>query len=290
MVTLENALLKVVVSSEGAELQSVFNKKSNIEHLWQADAEIWGWHAPHLFPIVGQCSNNQLLVEERPYPALRHGFARHSHFKRMDSSDIHAKFSLNYSAETLAVYPFKFEFQVLYDLFDDHLRISYKVLNKDDKTIYFSVGAHPAFNVPFHDGEAYGDYFIEFEPNERLERHLLSANGYFTGAVQPVALIANRLQLHKDMFVDDALVFKKLKSRQVNIRSKNRREYVSVSYPHMDYLTLWAKSGADFICVEPLLGCPDMEGRSTELKDREAIQKVEHGHVFETDFTVGFHA
>jgi len=290
MVTLENEFLKVSVSSEGAELLSVFNKISKIEHLWQGDPQIWDWHAPNLFPVVGRCINDQLLIDGKTYPMEKHGFARTSHFKRVESSDIHAKFSLNYNQATLAVYPYKFEFQVLYDLFDDCVRVSYKVINKDENSIYFSLGAHPAFNVPFHSNEAYQDYYIELDKEEQLERQLISTDGYFTGASELVPMDGNKIYLSKDIFNQDALVFKRLISRKVRIKSRNHNEYISVSYPHMDYLGIWAKPGAPFVCIEPWLGCADTTGKAVDIKYKEAMQELEHGHVFETDFTIGVHA
>jgi galactose mutarotase-like enzyme len=290
MVNLENEFLKIVVSSEGAELVSVFNKKSNIEHLWQADPAVWGWHAPNLFPVVGRSFGDEITIAGKSFPMRKHGFARNSHFKRVESTDIHAKFSLNYNQDTLASFPYKFEFQVLYDLFDDYVRISYKVINKDENTIYFSLGAHPAFNVPFRSDETLEDYFIEFEKEEALARHFLTADGYFSGNSETVPMEGNKIHLRKDLFNNDALVFKNLLSRKVRIKSRNHDTNVTVSFPHMDYLGIWAKPGAPFVCIEPWLGCADTAGRPTDFQNKEKIQQVEHGHVFETDLTIGIHA
>ena len=287
MVTLENKYLKATVSSQGAELVSLYNKKTNTEHIWQADPAIWEWHAPNLFPVVGECVDGQILVDGKAYPMVRHGFTRHTKFKWIESSETHAKFSLNFNQATLDVYPYKFELQILYDLFDDYIRVSYKVINKDDKTIYFSIGGHPGFNIPFHDGEKYNDYYLEFDKDTQLDKHLISAGGRFTGATEPVEMDGNKMHLNGDLFKNDALVFKKIKSRRINIKSKNHNESISVCYPHMEYMGIWAKTGAPYVCIEPWMGCPDTEGKAVAIKDKEGIEKVEHGHVFETDFTIG---
>jgi galactose mutarotase-like enzyme len=286
MVILENEFLKVSVSSEGAELHSIFNKKLNIEHLWQGDPQIWNWHAPNLFPVVGKCINDQLLIDGKAFPMEKHGFARTSHFKRVESTDIHAKFSLNYSQDTLAVYPYKFEFQVLYDLFDNQVRVSYKVINKDETSIYFSVGGHPAFNVPFYPNEKYEDYYIELEKEEQPERSAISNDGFFTGESQPYSIDGRKIHLTKETFTHDAIVFKKMMSRRVSIKSRNHDNNITISYPYMNHLGIWAKPDAPFVCVEPWLGYADTEGRAVDIKQKEAIQEVEHGHVFETDFTI----
>ncbi len=219
----------------------------------------------------------------------RHGFARHSEFNLIEKTPVHAKFSLSYTGQTLAVYPFKFTFQVLYDLFDSELRVSYKVINQDDKTIWFSVGAHPAFNVPFYKNEQMEDYYLEFEQEEKLEKHLLSDKGYFNGKTETVPTNGARLALKKDLFAKDALVFKNLLSQKIYLKNTKNPHLISLSYPHFNYLGIWAKPGASFICIEPWLGCADTEAKVVDFTEKEAIHPLEHGHVFEVDFSIGIH-
>lgn len=287
MITIENEFLKVAIRAKGAEITSIYNKKTGLEHIWQATAEVWGWHAPNLFPVVGECAQEEILIDGKSYPMSRHGFARTSVFSLIDSTDVHAKFSLLYNDDTLAVYPYKFAFQVLYDLFDSELRVSYKVINYDDQTIYFSVGAHPAFNIPFFKDEVYADYYLEFEQEEELHKHLLTKGGLFSGGTELVPLDGNKLPLTTGLFAQDALVFKNLASQSIHIKSKNHPHQVTVKYPQFNYMGIWAKSGAPFVCIEPWLGCADTEGKTGELKDKEAIHSLELGHVFEADFTIG---
>jgi galactose mutarotase-like enzyme len=286
MTVLENDLLKVTISNQGAQLTSLYNKAQNIEHLWQADAAIWPWHAPNLFPIVGGLINNELLVDGQAYPMNRHGFARNSEFILLQNDEGHATFSLPGSEKIRAVYPYKFDFEILYTLIDNALRVTYKIINLDKKTIYFSVGGHPAFNVPFNAGEKYEDYYLEFETEEQLETHLLGADGLFTGETKPVALQGNKLTLTRSMFDNDALVFKNLRSRQVTIKSHKNEQSLSVEFPNFNYLGLWAKPGADFVCIEPWLGCADTENVKVDISKKENIQHLSHGHVFETSFFI----
>ena len=159
---IENEFLKVRAREYGAELTSVFDKKNNIEHLWQADEKFWGWHAPVLFPVVGRCLNDEIIVGGVKYAMEKHGFARKSNFKLLELSQEKMIFALTYSNDTLKIYPFKFEFLIGYRLKENELHVSYEVRNKDDKPIYFQLGGHPAFAVPFNANEEYEDYFLEF--------------------------------------------------------------------------------------------------------------------------------
>ena len=287
MTTLENEYLKVTVMPKGAEMVSLFNKEINTEHLWQADADIWGWHAPNLFPVVGGCINDQVIVDGVAYPMNRHGFARHSDFVLTEYSGIHAKFSLSDSAKTQESYPFKFAFQVIYELKGRELKVTYKVINYDDQAINFSAGGHPAFNVPFTEGEKMEDYYLEFEVEEPLVTHLLSTEGFFTGEVEAVELQKSKLPLSENLFSKDALVFKDLKSRKITLKSVNHSNSVYLKYRDFPFLGLWAKPGAPFVCIEPWIGCADTAGRTIEFAKKEGMLSLEKGHVFEADFIIG---
>jgi galactose mutarotase-like enzyme len=286
MAVLENEFLRVNISTKGAQLTSIFNKATQTEHLWQADPQIWGYHAPNLFPIVGGLIGNELLVDGKAYSMARHGFARQSEFIMLESDDMHVVYSLPNSEKTLQVYPYHFDFQLLYTLIDNALRVTYKLISHDKKTIYFSVGGHPAFNVPFNPGETYEDYYLEFELDEELESHQLSADGFFTGETHPVKETKKRLYLTRDLFKNDALVFKNLRSREVCIKSDKHDQSVSIEFPHFNYLGIWSKDGADFVCVEPWLGCADTVGKQVDISRKEDIQKLSPGHVFEAAFFI----
>jgi galactose mutarotase-like enzyme len=286
MAILENDFLKIEASTKGAQLTSVYDKANKIEHLWQANPDIWPWHAPNLFPVVGGLINDELLVDGNSYHMSRHGFARQSEFILLESDEVHVTYSLPNSEKTLLVYPYKFDFQVMYTLIDNALRVTYKLINHDKKTIFFSVGGHPAFNVPFNAGENYEDYYLEFEIEEKLEAHLLSTEGFFSGEVHPIETPKNRLYLTRDLFNNDALVFKNLRSREVTIKSDKHDQSLSVEFPHFNYVGVWAKGGADFVCIEPWLGCADTAGKHVDISKKEAIQQLKTGHVFEAAFFI----
>lgn len=286
MTTIENKYFKITIRQQGAELTSIYNKTDNTEHLWQADPAIWPWHAPNLFPVVGGTVNNQLNVDGVAYPMERHGFTRTSNFQLVEVSDKHAKFSLTSSEKTLAIYPYQFELQIIYTLIDNALRVCYKVINHDKNTMYFSVGGHPAFNVPFYPGEKYEDYYLEFEQEEKLLTHTIAPDGNLSGKTEPVQLTGRKLRLTKELFANDALVFKNIKSREIAIKSDKHDKFLTVQYPHFNHMGIWAKSGADFVCIEPWLGYSDTEGIVTDIKQKEAIQHVKYGHVFEAEFFI----
>lgn len=288
MLELENDFLKIHIKNRGAELVSIYSKRHQLEYLWQGNPAYWPWHAPNLFPVVGACYKKRIQVDGKLYgPMQRHGFARHAEFSCLESKPLHVKLALHDSPDTQTIYPYKFEFQVLYGLAENQLRVSYKVINRDDKAIYFSLGGHPAFNIPLDAQEKFEDYFLEFEQCESLQQYFLSQEGLLIEKPKRLALDGNKLALSRNLFNNDALIFKNLASNKVILCSKGGKPHLYVSFPHFHYLGIWSKENAPFICIEPWVGCPDTANKQVDFKHKEGIQKLAYGHVFEADFVIG---
>ena len=286
MVILENEELKIAINTKGAELCSLLNKNDRTEYIWQADPSVWAYHAPNLFPIVGGLIDNTLFVDGKKYAMNRHGFARNSNFRIILSAPNQAIFELRYCEESLKTYPYQFEFQVIYELIGRQLSIGYKVINLDDQDIYFSVGAHPAFNIPINGQGNLNEYLLEFEYEEELISHQLSEKGFFNHQNIKIPTENKKLKLDTSLFIKDALVFKNLKSRMVTLKSVNHDKEIILRFPPFNYLGIWSKPNAPFICIEPWLGCADSEGESLEIAQKEGIQHLKKGHVFEADFSI----
>ena len=167
MIQLNNDLLSISIKEKGAELCSLVDLETKVEHIWQADPVVWGRHAPVLFPIVGQVENNLYDVDGITYQLTQHGFARDRVFSLIQHSETLAKFELVWDQETLSKYPYQFKLFITYELRDNELIVRYEVLNEDQQEIYFSIGAHPGFSCPFYESENIEDYHLEF--NELLK-------------------------------------------------------------------------------------------------------------------------
>jgi galactose mutarotase-like enzyme len=286
MHVIENESLRVKAREYGAELISIFDKKNNIEHLWQANPEFWGWHAPVLFPAIGRSISDEVLVDSKKYKMEKHGFARKSNFKLLELSETKMVFELVASEETLKWYPFKFEFLIAYRLKENELICSFEVINEDEKPLYFQLGGHPAFNVPFFANEDFEDYYIAFEQNEELFRHHINEEGFFDGRKTFFLDNANCFALEKELFNDDALIFKDLKSRSVAIKSGNHQHAVEMNFEGFPYFGIWTKPGAPYVCLEPWMGCADSVGEPVEMSAKEKIIALEPGEEFNPHYTI----
>lgn len=284
---LENALFEVGINKVGAELCSFKSKPSGIEYIWQGDANIWGSHAPVLFPIVGGLKNDTYHFQGKEYSLPRHGFIRkNEQLEVVKHTDAELLLQLSSNAATRPAYPFEFIFQIKFQLTNNSLLITHHIKNTDQKTLYFSLGAHPAFNCPLLPGENYEDYKLIFDQEESLHTWNLDSAGQI---VEEGDLIMNRshhIALHQDLFNQDALIFKSLKSRRVSLAHQVRGERIVVNFSDFTSLGLWAKPGAPFVCIEPWLGYADATNSKQQLIEKEGILQIPPLKEFEASYSI----
>jgi len=283
---LTNNFLRVKAQTKAAELISTVDLRDNTEHLWQADPAYWNWHAPVLFPKIGESVNEQISFSGKKYKMPKHGFARHQNFIANKKSEIEVIFTLRNNEETLKQYPFRFCFEIKYTLEKNKLHTKYTVTNEDDKPMPFTIGGHPAFSVPFFSNEKSEDYFLEFEKPETISRHLIDKNGLFNGITERVLNNEKRIPLTKELFNRDALIFKEHVSRKISICSKNHNKKLTVEFPGFPYLGIWAKPGAPYVCIEPWIGCAENAGKEIDFSEKEHCITLQPGEKFECGFTV----
>lgn len=290
---LENDFLSISANNHGAELHSITGKKENTEFLWNGNPEFWKYHAPLLFPIVGKVKDNTYRVNKESYTLPQHGLGRLNEFDLIENSENSLSFKLDYSDDTLKVYPFKFSLIVKYTLIDSTINISYTVKNLDDSTIYFSIGAHPAYMCPVLENESLNDYYFEFNQKENAEIMLLNtSNGLFSGESISFLKGENKINLSKELFKNDALVFKssELNSNIINLKSKNHTKFIEFNFTNFPYLGLWAPpTGAPFVCIEPWFGHADYENFNGEFKEKEGVLSLGEKQEFNCAYSVTIH-
>ena len=280
MFKLGNELLKVEVASRGAELQSIFNKISGIEYLWNANPAFWAKHSPVLFPIVGSLKNNTYFYQGKSYQLPRHGFAREMEFEVEKQGPKEITMLIRSSAETKKSYPFDFEFRIRYQILGDELSTEYLITNTGSGMLLFSVGGHPAFRLPLVQNTQFSDYYLQFEENENLARWPISKEGLIQPSPIPVLEDSNRLNLKKSLFYQDALVFKYPASSEISLLSGKTSHGIQFQMGEFPLLGLWSAKDADFICIEPWCGIADFVNSNQQLEQKEGIEKLAPGKIF----------
>lgn len=284
---IQNNFLSVGVLSKGAELCSIKNLKTNQEYIWQANPEIWSSHAPNLFPIIGALKNGEFFFNNKPYQLPKHGIIRNnSSIQLKEKNPDSLIFNLKYSQETLKSYPFKFDFEIKFQLKEKALIVSHTITNLDNKVMYFSVGGHPAFNAPLYEGETYEDYYLEFDKNLDLNSWLLNEEGLISSESRSILQNDNKIMLHRNLFDKDALIFKNIQSKKVALKSRKSGTVITVEYNDFKDLGIWAKPGAPYVCIEPWLGYADVEGTSQDIKTKEGIMELMPSETFDASYTI----
>ncbi|TXI33858.1 MAG: aldose 1-epimerase family protein [Niabella sp.] len=280
MFFLENEFIKIRVSPKGAELQSIVDKRTGQEFMWEGNPAVWGKHSPVLFPIVGTLKNNSYFFNEQEYHLPRHGFARDREFELSHQSNNSLSLVLKSDANTLKVFPFYFEFYMDYSITNLTLSVSYRVKNSGSSLMYFSVGGHPAFRIPIFEGDAYEDYILEFNQLEQAERWPISPNGLIEMEGDIFLENDNKINLKKSLFNKDAIVLKHLNSNTVKLISKKNNLGFEFDFTGFPFLGIWAAKDADFVCIEPWCGIADSVNKSQQLIAKEGIQCLNPDEVF----------
>lgn len=278
--TISNTHITVKINHKGAELFSLKSININKEYIWEGNPEFWGKHSPILFPIVGTLKNNTFYIDDNQYHLPRHGFARDMNFELIDQKENSVTFSIQSSSTTLKIYPFEFELQICYFLEEKKLHIEYKVINKNQTKMPFSIGAHPAFSL---DGN-FEDYEINFEKEEPLVYNILE-NDLISNKTKTLEKQNDAIKLNYQLFENDALIFKNLQSKSLTIL-KNNNPLLKVHYQEFPHLGIWTKKDAPFICIEPWYGYSDTTNSSGNIFEKEGIEIIEANKTFNSTFSI----
>ncbi len=230
--------------------------------------------------------DNQYVYDGKTYQMTQHGFARDNEFELLEEKQNSLTYVLEENEATLKKYPFKFRLELKYTIKESSLAVKYRVINKDQKDMYFSIGAHPAFYWPLTDDEKKEDYYLEFEKEEKAEKYLLEA-GLLNHQTEQVLDNQKILELNSEIFKDDALVFKNLKSEKVTLKSKKSEREVDMRFKNFPYLGIWSQSKeAPFICLEPWQGIADSVDSSGKIEEKEGIKQLSPAEEFSCTHTI----
>ena len=278
--TISNSEVIAIINHKGAELISFISNGSKKEFIWNGNPEFWGKHSPILFPIVGTLKNNSYIYKGKLFQMSRHGFARDMNFNLLYNSESEAAFSIVSNGETNKLYPFSFELQIIYTLHKSEIQISYKVFNHGHNTMLYSIGGHPALSLP----NQFENCSLKFYPSENLVSYELE-NDLLSDKKTAITLNENVLPLTYSLFEKDALIFKELKSKQIQLL-ENNTPILNFKFKDFPNFGIWTKMKAPFICLEPWAGYSDLVNANGNIEEKEAIQKLESKTSKEYSFSI----
>lgn len=287
MIEIESEGLRATLNPAGAELWSLTDADGR-EVMTDADPAFWTGHAPLLFPIVGGLAEDRYRLRDgREFALPRHGFARRSLFTLVEQGDDHALLRLTEDAETLAVWPFVFRFDMAYRITGATLATTATITNSGDAPMPFSLGYHPAFAWPLPYGAPASDHRILFEKPEPAAIRRLDAAGQVMPATEPTAVDGRTLVPTPAMFEGDAMIWDDLASRSL-LWGAPGSPNLRIDFPGMPMLGLWQKPGARYLCIEPWAGIADPVGFDGPLEEKPGIILLPPGEsrAFQMDVTL----
>ncbi|PWF42722.1 aldose 1-epimerase family protein [Massilia glaciei] len=283
--TFTNGALRCTVALRGAQLLSLSDGRTCDEFIWQRDPDVWADSAPILFPVIGRLKDGAYIHRGQRYAMQIHGFARDLDFELLNKDAHGVTLQLRESAATLAQYPFSFFLRVHFALDAHSLHVSYEVANSGDEVLPFSLGSHPGFRIP-SSPRGLDDWSLVFSEQERASCHRLD-QGLL--ARMPSAFPIGRdrrIALSPTLFDDDALIFKKVRSRHVRLVHRSGRVRLSMALGSAPDLGIWARPGANYVCIEPWFGYDDDSAVSGELTAKPGIVLLPVGGKFNTGYAI----
>lgn len=288
---LENEKLKVEIDSFGAELKSVLNKENYREYMWYGNGKYWGRTSPVLFPFVGSLKNKEYIYEGTHYPMGQHGFARDFEHELISKTDECILFSFKSSEKTMERFPFEFELQCGYELTGNELKVIWKVINPSNDTLFFSIGAHPAFLCPVHGEQSKTGYKLYFDGVDELHHHgNIVSTGMAVMEDEVIKLTDHRATITEDFFDECTYMVEGNQTSMVSLEDPKGNRIVDVKFD-TPLFAIWSPEGknAPFVCIEPWYGRCDRDDFSGELSERDYTNTLKNGEEFEKSYSMKFY-
>ena len=158
------------------------------------------------------------------------------------------------------------------------MTVTKTVYNSGQNTMYFSFGAHPAFNIRVGDS-------VVFSKKETFKTILFDSYGLCDGE-KTLAENTNRLLIDAHIFDNDAIFFENMNSDSAKIVSAEGEEILEMNYGKVPFLGLWAKPNAPYVCIEPWFGICDDKNVSGKIEEKPHIISLDPKQKFVFSYTI----
>ena len=188
--------------------------------------------------------------------------------------------------------PYEFLFRVIFVLNGDVLEQRFEVVNKDNKDIYFCLGAHPGFYCPIELGESGDDYVLRFDPPQQLLRDEAEAGTRLLTGKHTHYELENGTDMFvgEKFFNDDPKLFSNVKADTITLLSKKSGRFVEMGIKDFPFMCLWGvPDKMQILSIEPWCGTSDLTDTDHVWEHKPGIQVVQQGqaNVHTLTFRVG---
>lgn len=264
IISISSNSLTASIDTMGAQLMSL--RKGESEYLWQGDSNWWPRRAPILFPIVGVLKDSKAESAEGTISLARHGLARLNQFEVVEQSPSSVTLQLKSTEETRKSYPYDFELRLIFSVAGDTLTQTYEVTNPANVVLPFTLGAHPAFNIPIPGVEAASldQYYLLFTHSWTSYGPSITDDGlcdYTTP--QKLIVDSDTLPLSWELIDrEKTITLEDVPDRRItlvaNAEASSEAHGIQMDFEGFDYLGIWsAAPGCPFVALEPWCGIAD---------------------------------
>ena len=287
--TIENEYLKVIVTTWGGQVKSVVCKCDGVEHIWQADKSVWGYHAPVLFPHCGKVMDGIIEARGGKYESSQHGFARVMEHEFVDQTADTIVLELCSCPETLARFPYECRLVSTFTLENDTLHHTLTVENLDSEKMPFGIGYHPGFTIPFDDQHVATDYEFRFSETESPICVNNLPYGYVHGDIYHLPANIQSIPIDEHLFDNDSHCMVNLKSSTLGVYEKGTGRGVVCNIADFPYTLIWSKPGMPkFVCIEPWHSLPTPENGTSKWEEKPAAAVLNPGEAWSCTLSTSF--
>ena len=274
--------IEIQTKTLGAELTSI--KYKGVDYLYDGESYLWKQSSPILFPIVGKLRFDQTEINGELYNISKHGFAMNMEFEPIGDHI----YRLTSNDETLEQFPFDFELYVNYKIDKNKLYWNYTVINKTpNETMLFGIGGHPGFRCDYYQEKCEVE-FEEQEDNIKIIPVNITEGIMSTDIIDGNTVLDDKkyLKIKKDSFINDAIVFTNIKSKNVYLKNDGKK-LLKFNFEQFKYLGVWSSVGeAPYVCLEPWYNTPDYINSTIKFIEKKDIIQLEPNDRFEITFSV----
>lgn len=271
--TIFNQKLYVEISDHGAEIKSI--KYDNVEYLHDSNPKFWGRSAPLLFPNIGTIKDGSTIIEDSSYNMVKHGFLRDRDLVVTNIENSSITFEYNATLDDLKIYPYDFNITITYQIHGNILKSYIVVKNKSSKDMQFNLGLHPAFKVPLFKNEKFEDYKFIFKDEGSYECPAVELSNGTINFNKIARKFDNlkELPLNYEDYLEDALVFTDLATHNITLTNKDESHGLIFEFHDFPMLGIWTPNHvkANFICIEPWIGCADATDHDGYFKNKKEL-------------------
>ena len=287
IIKLENNNFTTEISTKGAEMQNLVRKSDGKDIIWQGDKNVWGNHAPILFPFVARCNGEYFIIDGKKCEYTRnHGFARDLEWKCTLQNKDRAIFELTESDDTLYRFPYAFCLQSEYKLTEKGIDWKITVKNTDSRAFKFAVGTHAAFSL---NGKKAEDFVVEFEKKEALTAVCCTPECYLESDKEGKAPLTKAYGEKEAGIVPvtnagfgNGHLFSNITSDWVGLRNLADGSIVKIQTKGFPYFMLWqnTKGAPQFVCLEPWHGVTDSSNSDHIWENKIGMNELQPGKEF----------